>query len=153
MRVRAMARGAAALAAAAVMMGGAAAADPVQAIVQEAAESCRSFNDGVFDAADAVREVDLDGVAPLDRLVDESRFRCSSAASMYCGSGGCGLHAAIGDRAWRWQAEGWRMVDWGLMRVLLVARDGGWCGGVGAQTCVEAVVWSGGEALTMAPPP
>jgi len=130
-----------------------AAADPVDDILGEARAACEGFENGRFDAQDAVTEVDLDGAAPLDRVVDESRFACSSAASMYCGSGGCALHAVIGERAWRWQSEGWRTLDWGSLRVLLVALDGGWCGGYGAQTCVEAVVWSEGEALTVAPPP
>ncbi|MDX5360911.1 MAG: hypothetical protein LPL00_05855, partial [Alphaproteobacteria bacterium] len=80
------------------------------------------------------------------------RFTCTSARSLYCGSGGCMLHAVIGERSWSFQAEGWRMIAWDGRPILLVARDGGWCGGAGSQLCFEAVVWSFGEMLTVMPP-
>lgn len=130
-----------------------AAADPVDDILAEARDACTSYENGTFDAGDAVVEADLDGEAPPDRLVDESKFACSSAASMYCGTGGCMLHAVVGEERWSWQAEGWRLIDWGRSRILLIARDGGWCGGAGAQICFEAVTWSFGQMLTIAPPP
>lgn len=127
-------------------------ADPVSDILAEARDFCTGFENGAFDAGDAVIEVDLDGVAPLDRLVDLSRVSCSSTASMYCGSGGCSLHAVIGERAWVFQAEAWRMIDWG-QPILLLARDGVWCGGMGAQLCFEAVSWSRGEMMSVMPSP
>lgn len=127
------------------------AADPVEDILAEAEDFCASFDDGEFRAGEAVLEVDLDGEEPLDRIVDESVFSCSSMASAYCGSGGCGLHAIVGDRMWSFQAEGWRMTDWDGRPILLVARDGAWCGGAGAQVCFEAVTWSFGEMLTVMP--
>lgn len=130
-----------------------ASADPVEDILAEARDVCASYENGVFDAGDAVSEADLDGDGMPDRVVDESRFSCTSMASAYCGSGGCMLHAVIGERAWSFQAEGWRMIDWDGRPILLVARDGGWCGGAGAQLCFEAVTWSHGEALTVMPAP
>ncbi|MCP1335278.1 hypothetical protein [Futiania mangrovi] len=127
-------------------------ADPVDAILAAARSDCAAFENGVFHANDAVVEADLDGAAPADRLVDSSRFTCTSARSLYCGSGGCTLHAVIGERSWSFQAEGWRTIAWGERPILLVARDGGWCGGAGSQLCFEAVVWSHGEMLTVMPP-
>lgn len=127
------------------------ASEAVDRIIEDARASCSSFENGSFDPADAISEVDLDGDGTVDRLVDESRFSCSSARSLYCGSGGCMLHAVIGDQSWRFQAEGWRMIDWHGRPILLVARDGGWCGGAGSQLCYEAVVWSFGEMLTVMP--
>ncbi len=126
-------------------------ADPVHDILAAAEADCAALGDGVFTADDAVIEVDLDGADPSDRLVDTSRFSCSSAASLYCGSGGCTLHAVIGGQRWSFQAEGWRMIDWDGVPVLLIARDGGWCGGAGAQLCFEAVNWSAGRMMTVMP--
>ncbi|MGG7644797.1 hypothetical protein ACQ5SP_08345 [Rhodovulum sp. YNF3179] len=125
--------------------------DPVTAVLTEARALCEGFENGDFAANDAVIDVDLTGDGEMDRLVDSRAFTCSSAASMYCGTGGCGLHAVVGDRTWTFQAEGWRMIDWDGRPILLVARDGGWCGGAGAQICFEAVVWSFGEMLTVMP--
>jgi hypothetical protein len=128
------------------------AADPVAAILDAARASCEGFENGTFDARDGVSEIDLDGDGAADRVVDESRFACSSMASAYCGSGGCLLHAVVGEQSWSFQAEGWRMIDWDGRPILLIARDGGWCGGAGSQLCFEAVNWSFGQMLTVMPP-
>lgn len=128
------------------------AADPVETILAEARQACEGFESGRFDPGDAVTEVDLDGDGTADRVIDESRFACSSAASMYCGTGGCMVHAVIGPDHWSYQAEGWRMIDWDGRPILLIARDGGWCGGAGSQLCYEAVNWSHGDMLTVMPP-
>ncbi|MBY8976158.1 hypothetical protein KHP62_10095 [Rhodobacteraceae bacterium NNCM2] len=126
-------------------------ADPVEDILRAARADCEGYQNGVFSAGDAVVEVDLDRAAPLDRLVDSSKFSCSSSATMYCGTGGCTIHAVIGEESWDYQAEGWRMIDWGGRPILLIARDGGWCGGAGSQLCYEAVVWSAGKPLSVMP--
>jgi hypothetical protein len=128
------------------------AADPVTDILATAATDCAGFENGVLDATDAAVPTDLDGLDPLDTLLDMSRVTCSSAASLYCGSGGCSLHAVIGDESWEFQAEGWRMIEWDGRPILLIARDGGWCGGIGAQICFEAVSWSDGRMMTVMPP-
>jgi hypothetical protein len=134
------------------LSGGPVAADPVADILSAADADCAGFENGVFGPGDAVTEVDLDGMPPVDRVVDTSEFSCSTMASMTCGSGGCTLYAVVGDDTWEFQAEGWRMIDWGGRPILLIARDGGWCGGVGAQLCFEAVTWSNGDILTVMPP-
>ena len=136
----------------ALVLGVPAAADPTGDILARAEAACASFEGGTFDAGDAVTEVDLDGDGAADRIVDESAFACSSAASMYCGTGGCMLHAVWDGQVASFQAEGWRMIDWDGRPILLVARDGGWCGGAGAQLCFEAVTWSAGQMLTVMPP-
>lgn len=129
------------------------AADPVDDILARAAAECASFEDGVFDADAPITEVDLDRDGTLDRIVDESAFLCSSARTMYCGTGGCMLHTVVGAEVQSFQAEGWRLEEWSGHTILLIARDGGWCGGAGAQLCFEAVTWSGGEMLTVMPRP
>ena len=52
-----------------------------------------------------------------------------------------------------WQATGWQMIEWGPDTILLIGRDGGWCGGAGAEVCYEALVWSNGQVLTVGPKP
>lgn len=135
-----------------VLAPGPASAQVADTLLAEARAACAAYRNGTFSAGDALSSIDLDGDGDPDSLIDESAFSCSSAASMYCGTGGCMLHAIVDERIWSFQAEGWRMVDWDGRPILLVARDGGWCGGVGAQVCFEAVVWSRGEMLTVMPP-
>ena len=43
------------------------------------------------------------------------------------------------------------MIDWDGRPILLIMRDGGCCGGAGAQVCYEAVSWSKGRMLTVMP--
>jgi hypothetical protein len=125
---------------------------PVEKILAEAAESCSGIDGGTMTAPEGtVTEVELGGGVTA-AIVDEGALQCSSAASAYCGSGGCMLHAVVGDKVTTWQATGWRLIDWNQDKILLIGRDGGWCGGSGAERCYEAVVWSDGRFLTVAPP-
>ena len=126
-----------------------------QRLIDRAAADCQSFENGEFDAGDAVTEIELRsqfGTVQAE-LVDESEYACSSAASLYCGTGGCMLNLIVEGTVHAWQATGWRLIEWGPDRMLLIGRDGGWCGGAGAEVCYEALVWSNGRILTVGPPP
>ena len=145
-----------AIAVAAVSAGPAAAVSPqAQGLLDRAMAFCASFDGGTFDPADAVTPATLGtDSAPVDaEIVDESRFRCSTARSLWCGSGGCMLNVVAEGKVWRWQATGWRIERWGPSRILLIGRDGGWCGASGAEVCFEAVNWSQGRPLTVGDPP
>ena len=126
-----------------------------QRLVDGAAAECKAFENGAFDQGDAVTEIELGSQFGnvTAELVDESKYACSSAASLYCGSGGCMLNLIVDGTVNAWQATGWQLIDWGPDRVLLIGRDGGWCGGAGAEVCYEALVWSNDRILTVGPPP
>jgi len=132
-----------------------AASPEAQELIDRAAADCRSFENGEFAAGDALTEIELGsqfGTAAAE-LVDESKYACSSAASLYCGTGGCMLNLIVDGAVRAWQATGWRLIEWGPDRILLIGRDGGWCGGAGAEVCYEALVWSNGRILTVGPAP
>ncbi|WP_050932162.1 hypothetical protein [Aestuariivita boseongensis] len=126
-----------------------------QQLIDRAAADCQAFENGEFDQGDAVIEIELRSqFGTVDaELVDESQYACSSAASLYCGTGGCMLNLIVNGETMAWQATGWRLIDWGPDRILLIGRDGGWCGGAGAEVCYEALVWSNGKMLTVGPAP
>ncbi|MEE4237099.1 MAG: hypothetical protein V2I51_10285, partial [Anderseniella sp.] len=132
-----------------------AASPEAQELIDRAAADCRTLNNGEFDAGDAVAEIELRSQfgTVVAELVDESKYACSSAASLYCGTGGCMLNLIVDDTVRSWQATGWRLIEWGPDRILLIGRDGGWCGGAGAEVCYEALVWSNGKILTVGPAP
>jgi hypothetical protein len=146
----------AALVALTVSAGSAMAVSPeAQQLIDRAAADCQGFENGEFDRGDAVTEIELRsqfGTVNAE-LVDESQYACSSAASLYCGTGGCMLNLIVNGETMAWQATGWRLIDWGHDRILLIGRDGGWCGGAGAEVCYEALVWSNGKILTVGPEP
>lgn len=140
-----------------ILLTGQAAAFSVeaQALVDEAAANCADFEDGTFDPGEARHEVTLRQYAGslTVEIIDESAYSCSSAASLFCGSGGCMLHVIAQGQVTSWQVTGWQVVEWGPDSILLLGRDGGWCGGAGAEVCYEAVVWSNGRPLTVGPVP
>ena len=126
-----------------------------QKLIDQAAADCRSFENGEFDPGEAVQEIELRSQfgSVTASLVDESEYSCSTAASLFCGSGGCMLNLVVDGAVMAWQATGWRLVDWGPDTILLIGRDGGWCGGAGAEVCYEALVWSNGKILTVGAAP
>lgn len=126
-----------------------------QQLIDSAAADCKSFENGEFDQGNAVTEIELRSQfgTIVAELVDESHYACSSAASLYCGTGGCMLNLIVDGKTMAWQATGWRLFDWGSDRILLIGRDGGWCGGAGAEVCYEALIWSNGKILTVGPEP
>jgi hypothetical protein len=126
-----------------------------QRLIDRAAADCRSFENGEFDAGNAVTEIELRSQfgSVQAELVDESEFACSTAVSLYCGTGGCMLNLIVDGTVHAWQATGWKLIEWGPDQILLIGRDGGWCGGAGAEVCYEALVWSNGRILTVGATP
>lgn len=158
-RVAVAVRAVACLAAAGALVLGCAAAsadvpqfDTPEAVIADARAHCAAFENGVFDEGDAITRITLgDPPAPVV-LVDEGAFACSSAASLWCGTGGCGLHLLAGDRVlWR-LAKGWRVTEWAGDRLLLIALHGADCGGTGVQRCYEAIALGPAGFLTLRPP-
>ncbi|MBY6084138.1 hypothetical protein [Ruegeria arenilitoris] len=114
----------------------------LQAKVDLAIQACAEFNDGQFDLDwGAVERVDLDGDLQRDWVLNESGFACSSAASLYCGTGGCMSHFLIEDHLFSLLNQGWDMVNTGPFRVLLADVHGSQCGGINPTPCVVASVW------------
>jgi hypothetical protein len=114
----------------------------LQEKVALASETCADFENGVLDVAwGAVRRIDLDGDRQLDWALDESGLACSSAASLFCGTGGCMTHFVIGDAIHSHLTRGWDLVWLRASRVLLSDVHGSRCGGINPTPCVVASVW------------
>ena len=124
--------------------GSAAAQVTADAVIDEADQQCRAFEQGVFHTTDeALVRIDLSGDGEPDALVDGHGFRCSSG-NLYCGTGGCPLTLLVDGTRTDLLAKAWRVLDWGSHRVLLLQVHGSGCGGTNLRTCMEAVVWSEG---------
>lgn len=116
--------------------------------VQAAQQACSEFENGQFSFEfGAVHRVDLDGDYYLDWVLDEVGFACSSAVSLYCGTGGCMSHFLVGYRVSSLLNRGWEMANIGRDRVLLADVHGSQCGGINPTPCVVASVWDTEEKV------
>ena len=113
-----------------------------------AQKACSDFDNGQFALEyGAVHRVDLDGDIYRDWVLDEAGFACSTAVSLYCGTGGCMSHFLIGDQVFSLQNQGWEMANIGPFRVLLADVHGSQCGGINPTPCVVSSVWDSDEKL------
>ncbi len=116
--------------------------------VEAAQQACSDFENGQFALElGAIHRVDLDGDIQRDWVLDEAGFACSTAVSLYCGTGGCVSHFLIEDRMFSLLNQGWDMANIGPFRVLLADVHGSQCGGINPTPCVVASVWDSDEMV------
>jgi hypothetical protein len=116
--------------------------EPLAETVRVAQQTCSDFNNGEFAMEwGAVTRIDLDGDLYSDWVLDEARFACSTAASLYCGTGGCVSHFFIGETLGSFLNQGWTVVTFGRSRVLLLDVHGSDCDGINPTPCFVARVW------------
>ena len=110
--------------------------------IDEATNACAEFNNGEFALEwGSVQRVDLDGDLHSNWVLNEVGFACSTAVSLYCGTGGCISHFVIGDDLNSLLNKGWELVTFGTRRVLLADVHGSQCGGINPTPCTTASIW------------
>ena len=116
--------------------------------VEAAQQACSNFENGQFALElGAVHRVNLDGDIQQDWVLDEAGFACSTAVSIYCGTGGCMSHFLIKDHMFSLLNQGWNMANIGPFRVLLADMHGSQCDGINPTPCVVASVWDAEEKV------
>ena len=91
-------------------------------IVQKAKSECASFEGGKFNMTEqAITRHDFTGDGQPEEVVDASQFSCSTAASMWGGSGGTPLWVIVDGKAFEFLAQRWQVVDVDGQKVLLLA--------------------------------
>ena len=114
----------------------------LQEKVEAAATACATFENGEFDLEwGAVDRLDLDGDLYHDWVLNESGFACSTAASLFCGTGGCMSHFLVEEELRSLLNQGCDVVDLGPNKVLLADVHGSQCGGINPTPCVTASTW------------
>ena len=120
----------------------------LQTMIDEAAAVCAELDGGKFAMEDtAIQRVDLDGDGDEDWALNESAFACSTAASMYGGTGGTMSHFLIDDSLASMLTQGWGMAKLGPHTVLLADVHGSQCDGINPTPCVTASVWDAEEKV------
>lgn len=107
-----------------------------------AKQVCADFNEGEFALEwGAIERVDLDGDLYADWVLNERAFACSTAASLYGGTGGSMSHFLVDNQLNSLLNHGWEVVSVGRYRVVTADVHGSQCGGINPTPCVTASVW------------
>jgi hypothetical protein len=111
------------------------------AILAAAAKDCAEMDNGVFASDGAVRQIDMTGDGTEDTIVDEGLFTCTTAASLYAGSGGSMIHIFANGTESSFLVQGYETVRWAGRLIVLLAVDGSSCNTISANPCFEALTW------------
>ena len=122
------------------------------ALLAAAAKDCAEFDNGVFASEGAVRQIDLTGDGTEDTLVDEALFTCTTAASLYGGSGGSLIHVFDNGTESSFLVQGYEPVRWADRLIVLLAVDGSSCNTISADPCFEALTWVEDRFVSVRPP-
>ncbi len=113
------------------------------AIFQKAISECKGLDEGEFDSTEKTTTLhDLTGDGRPEEIVDASQFSCSTAASLWGGSGGTYLWAIVDGKAYEFLAHRWKVVDMDGQNILLLAVHSSECSDE-IGPCYRAVVWGG----------
>ena len=113
-------------------------------IVQKAKEDCNRFENGEFHATEnAMTWHDITGDGQPEAFVDAAQFSCSTALTLWAGTGGTYLWVIVEGDAYEFLAHNWRLVDFDGQQVLLLAVHSSQCSD-DIGPCYRAMVWQQG---------
>ena len=117
-------------------------------IVQNAKRNCNSFENGVFHSTEQTITLhDFTGDGRPEEVVDASQFSCSTALTLWGGTGGTYLWVIVDNQALEFLAHSWQIVDADGQKVLLLAVHSSECSD-SIGPCYRAFVWQDGFRTT-----
>jgi hypothetical protein len=93
----------------------------------------------------------MTGDGTEDTIVDEALFTCTTAASLYAGSGGSMIHVFVNGTQSSFLVQGYETVRWGDNLIVLLALGGTDCNTINANPCFEALTWVEDRFVTVRP--
>ena len=113
-------------------------------LIADAQKECAGLDNGYFHASEqALTRRDVTGDGQPETIVDAAGFSCSSAASLWGGSGGTYLWVLVDGEAHEFLTHGWKVVEMGSQAALLLAVHSSECGDY-TGPCYRAYVWHEG---------
>lgn len=123
------------------------ASDTTNQVIEKARKAC-TLENGTFNASGgAVKNIDLNADGKSDEIIDEGKFTCSTASSLYCGTGGCMIHLIVDNKDYKYLAKEWAIAELGRAKVVINAVHWSECNY--KTPCVRGVVWRDGKFRTI----
>ena len=120
----------------------------VDGLVRKAKEDCAAMDQGQFDTTEQTITLhDFTGDSRPEEVVDASQFSCSTAASLWGGTGGTYLWVVVNGETYEFLAHQWKVVDMHGQNVLLLAVHSSECSD-DIGPCYRAHVWDDGFRTT-----
>ena len=117
-------------------------------IIQNAKNECINASNGEFYMSEqAVTLHDLTGDGKPEKIIDASHFSCSTALSLWGGSGGTYLWVIVDGKKYEFLAHKWKIVEMDDQKVLLLAVHSSECSDT-IGPCYRAFVWGDGFRTT-----
>lgn len=109
--------------------------------VQTAKAECNRLDNGEFDATErAIALHDLTGDGKPEEIVDASQFSCSSAMTLWGGTGGTYLWVIVDNKEYEFLAHNWKVIEVGNNKILLLGVHFSECSDL-VGPCYRALVW------------
>ena len=117
---------------------------PATEIVQKAKQECNDFENGTFHSTEkAITLHDITGDDQPEEFVDAAQFSCSTALTLWGGSGGTYLWVIVDEKVHEFLAHKWKVIDIDEQRVVLLAVHSSKCSDE-VGPCYRALVWQDG---------
>jgi hypothetical protein len=115
------------------------ASDTANQVIETARKAC-ALEKGTFNASsEAIKNVDLNADGKPDEIIDEGKFSCSTASSLYCGTGGCMLHLIVDNKDYKLLSQVWTLAELGAAKIVITAIHWSECNY--KTPCLKGVVW------------
>ncbi len=117
-------------------------------ILEKAKEDCNGFENGSFEATGkAVTLHDITGDDKPEEFVDGAQFSCSTALTLFGGTGGTYLWIVVNGMQYEFLAHKWKVIDLDGQAVILLAVHPSQCDD-DIGPCYRALVWQDGFRTT-----
>ena len=117
--------------------------DAANSIIKRAQKACTSEKGQFHVAEDATQQLDLNNDWQIDEIIDEGKFSCSTASSLYCGTGGCKIHILVNGKDYNYLTHTWKIVEFEKNKIVVMSLHWSECNYI--NPCLKSVVWQDGR--------